>query len=477
MKLHFKSFLVAYLIIFTATSAIGQEKNNAAETYMNSQVKHKNTVLIAKEKQEILSVDIIESQLVVNIGDKYNDVNIVNGYFIKDGKKLTSFKSFSKILSSQDFIDALKKFKLKTEQNGVEFRSLLFALDNESRGKFFEKDGKWIFVRSEFFGDVSGYEITTDKKGRIQSIAFVDKKMELPEKTMGSASNKRFKKVDENYLSKKTKKQLTEELSKMVIVYGFKTEKIEIPDVKLNINIYEGKLEIQEEENGIIHATKYQFVLLEKDGNHSVIKSKSKIMENHLFVDALKEKFSLKNKEDAAEFEKFLDILNPANKEAKDCYMKENIWFFVRNNQAEAAESYMVMTDKAGKIKYMDYFEITDEQILRFKMKDPEFKADFNFVLEQPTKTTLSMKESEEMPVKISFNPDAVNAAGAWIMTRLDGKPAGMSAATTMESPFTDDIPGKYLKKGKHKVEYLLLPPGQSTDNPYGVITLEIEVK
>jgi len=466
------------LMFFMVSVVSAQNNSREAEAYMNNRVKKVNKVLRDRIKQKILDADIIEAKLAVNLGDRYNDADIATGYFIEKGKKLTMFRSLSEIISSSELIEAFsKKFTLKTEQNGIEFRSLLFALDNETRGKFFQKDSKWYFIKSEFFGDVSGYEVTADAKGHVTSIAAFDKKMELPDQQMGSASNILFKKSDRDYLSAADKKLIKQELGRAVVSYVFRMKKIDIPGVELNLNIYDSELEIQTKEYGVISASKYSFVLLAKDGKYSTVKSKSKIMDDKLFADAIKEKYNIKNNAEARVFQDFLDILRPAKEEVKEFYKKEDIWFFVRKKKSDNLYAYMVKTTKNGDIKYMDYSEINDERILKFKMKDSDFKVDYAFKLITPGNNKITLKESDEIPVKITFNADAVNASGAWILTRVDGKSTGMMASTSMESPFTDEIPAKYLGKGTHTVEYLLVPPGQKIDNPYGKVTLEVTVK
>lgn len=83
-----------------------------------------------------------------------------------------------------------------------------------------------------------------------------------------------------------------------------------------------------------------------------------------------------------------------------------------------------------------------------------------------------------DLDYEVTFDTESANAQGAWIQIVFDGKNAGMVAGTTLESPYTSDIPGKILKTGtKHVLECRIHPVGQSTAYPLGVAKLNIEVK
>jgi hypothetical protein len=45
-----------------------------------------------------------------------------------------------------------------------------------------------------------------------------------------------------------------------------------------------------------------------------------------------------------------------------------------------------------------------------------------------------------------------------------------------MTSPYYEEVPPQILTKGKHVLEYLLLKPGEDTDNTLGHIILNIIV-
>jgi|GEM_PF-1870978 len=85
----------------------------------------------------------------------------------------------------------------------------------------------------------------------------------------------------------------------------------------------------------------------------------------------------------------------------------------------------------------------------------------FEYKLVKPNTNEVTIKSSEKLLVEIQFNAEAVNEAGAYIATFINGKMGRFSAATTMESPFTNTIKGSSLKGGNNSIEFALLPPGK----------------
>ena len=103
---------------------------------------------------------------------------------------------------------------------------------------------------------------------------------------------------------------------------------------------------------------------------------------------------------------------------------------------------------------------------------------DFSFKLVRPDSNDQIIDKTDKLSVEITFDAAAVNKIGAYIATVADSKMVGFSAATTMESPFTDEIPATHLGEGKHIVEYMLLPSG-SKDQAEALanIAINLEVK
>lgn len=103
---------------------------------------------------------------------------------------------------------------------------------------------------------------------------------------------------------------------------------------------------------------------------------------------------------------------------------------------------------------------------------------DFAFKLVKPNSNEQILNITDKLSVEITFNLQAVNEIGAYIATVVDRKIVSFSAATTMVSPFTNNIPAADLGKGKHIVEYMLLPSGSQDQNEaLSKIKIDLEIK
>lgn len=78
------------------------------------------------------------------------------------------------------------------------------------------------------------------------------------------------------------------------------------------------------------------------------------------------------------------------------------------------------MQDNQNRVSYIEYTTISEKSIIRIKMKDESFKADYKFKLVSLDKQKIILKKGEGLIVEFSF--DANMANGAWIMTQFDGK-------------------------------------------------------
>jgi hypothetical protein len=203
------------------------------------------------------------------------------------------------------------------------------------------------------------------------------------------------------------------------------------------------------------------------------------LLEMPLFLKSLQEKYTLKTEDDARLFQYVLDDLTPVSSfdiELKTFYKKDNMWFFIREKSFDDLKGYILVVDDKNKVSYMEYATISEESILRIKMKDPKYKIDYKFKLVNPTTNEVTLKKGEGLSVEISFDEDMVNAKGCWIMTRFDGRDGGMYAGSSIESPYTDGMTGMSLENQSHTVEYFLLENGaEDTEDALGVIKVEIE--
>jgi hypothetical protein len=467
-------FTILGLALSLSLFAQSSDKEKAI-SYLNEQVHCNIECIVNPAVQDIVNADILNASLDINLGDKYYDASIYSRILLKSESVNASIEAKYYLFTSPEFIQALNPdFKLKTEEDGVKLRSLLFKFDDESRGEFFTVEDKWYFIKSEFFEDISVYVVSVDGEGNILNIVLKDLEIEKPETCMGSASNIRLDKPAEDYLSEASKAEIESMLYEQAN-YSFELEPIE--NKTLAIQLYNGELsETQLLADGVEASSSYSFVMLAKNDNFSVVRSKSKLFENQSFREEVIAGYKINTTAEAQAFQDFIDQFLYAEDEHKIFYKEDDIWVFVREESFGDLSGLLVSVNENGGIKHLDECKIDAMHMTRLRMKDENFIVDFAFKLEEPTSTEQTISDTEELPVIISFNAETVNAAGAWILTRMNGKDVGFAASTTMESPFKEAIPGGYLGKGDHTIEYLLIPSGQDTSNPLGSVLLNITV-
>ena len=247
------------------------------------------------------------------------------------------------------------------------------------------------------------------------------------------------------------------------------------------ISLHKCNLKIVQGEGSITTTSNNPFLLVSNNDEYIKQASVSKLLEMPLFLKSLQEKYTLKTEDDARLFQYVLDDLTPVSSfdiELKTFYQKENMWFFVREKTFDDLKGYILVVDDNNKISHMEYTTISEESMLRIKMKDPNYKIDYKFHLVKPATNKVTLKQGEGLSVEISFDADMVNAKGCWIMTRFDGRNEGMYAGSTIESPFTDGMTGMSLENSNHTVEYFLLKNGaEDIEDALEVIKIEITVE
>lgn len=479
-----KTLLVS---IFAIISVVAFGQNNAEQTkikeHLESTILNKNTLLISSTSQNVIAADIFQSELLFS-SSHHDGHNILRlEYFIKTGNKLTSFRDRNDLLVSNEFIESIKakKFNLNTEDDGITFQTILKLLDNERGLGFFIEDNNWYFIRSKFFDDIKAYIVTTDKNGQITSVVYKDElKKSLPETLLQAGEN-----IDatnsEASISKKDNDFMQNYLLDN-INYEFEISPLDFHSINKisTISLNKCNLKVTEGEAGNSWTNNIPFMLI--SNNNEYIKSTiDGLLEMPIFLNSLQEKYTLKTEDDARLFQYVLDDLSPVSKfdiELKTFYKKDNMWFFVREKRFDDLQGYILLVDDKNKVSSMEYATISEENILRIKMNDPNFKVDYKFKLEQPTTNKVKVKQGEELYVEISFDTDMVNATGAWVLTKRDGEDAGMYAGTTIDSPFTKRILGAALENQFHTYEYFLLKNGsEDTENALGKVKIEIEVE
>lgn len=75
------------------------------------------------------------------------------------------------------------------------------------------------------------------------------------------------------------------------------------------------------------------------------------------------------------------------------------------------------------------------------------------------------------------FDADEANRMGVNLIIRFNGSDVDRVNAPGLNSPFETKIPGDAMTSGKHKVQFLLVPPGKEKDRVLASAEVSVEVK
>lgn len=486
-KITIKHLVLLSLFTFCLSTGFAQNDKGQLETkkYLESTIDYSNEILIGSTSQKVLASDIIESKLTFSTGDKHSYGTIKQQYFIKSGSKLTPFSYQNEMMASSEFIESIKskKFKLNTEKDGIAFQSMLKLFDNERGLGFFKEGNMWYFIRSKFFSKIRAYVVTTDKKGQISKVVYVDElEKDLPETLLKAGEVEQDNNIEKNTISKKDSAYMHRFLLENAN-YTFEIAPLNFYSVNKisSISINKCNMIITHGEKGMSSSLIKSFMLVSNNDEYIKKASINDLLEMPLFLESLQKKYKIDTEEDARLFQYVLDDLSPVSRsdiELKKFYKKDNMWIFVREKRFDDLKGFILVLDDKNKVSYMEYATISEESMLRIKMKNPSFKVDYKFTLVKPATNKITVKQGQGLSVEISFDADMVNAKGCWIMKRFDGRDNGMYAATTLKSPYTTGITGGALENRSHTVEYFLLKSGaEDTDDALGVIKIEITVE
>jgi hypothetical protein len=478
---------ILIILLFIGLPGFSQSETEQTKiiNYLKSTIEYSNELILTNTSQKVLASDIIQSKLTFSTGDRYSHEILQEQYFIKSNNKLIPFRYSDDLLASGEFLKSIKskKFKLNNEDDAVAFQSMLSLLDNERGLGFFKENNVWYFIRDKSFDDIKAYVITTDKNGQISMVVYENElKKTLPETLLKPGELLPPADTEKAEISKKDSAIMHNYLLDKV-QYAFEISALDFYSIDKisNISLNKCTLKVTEGVEGMSSTSISSFMLVSNNNEYIKQASVDGLIEMPLFLKSLQEKYRLKTEDDARLFQYVLDDLTPVSRsdiELKTFYKKENMWFFIREKTFDDLKGYILLTDDQNKVSYMEYSTISEESVLRIKMKDPTFEVDYNFKLVKPASSKVKLKKGEGLSVEISFDTDMVNATGAWIMTLFDGNNHGMYAGTSIESPYTDGITGMALENSNHSLEYFLLKNGaEDTKDALGVIKIEITVE
>jgi hypothetical protein len=475
--------LIFIALIFSLIS--GNAQNDAQSKAIYDYLENTKIVTIKQISDNNLSAisdaKIYHADLAFDLENSGYGNSVNTAYFVKTKTENKSFKNVRDILSSDIFIKSLNGFSLKINEDAVLMQSVLLLFDNESfNDGFFKEDNRWVFVRKTFFERAELIIVSTDAKGTITAIEFKEEKhMPAYESTSAGESLE-----SESIKTKISEKDSLEMLNYLTtgINYEFKIIEPIYPELKQisNADFYRIELSVSQSEGDESYSMTMENNLMAYQDQFYNTTSNENLLTSSLFSQSIKPDYVIANNSDATNFESILDNILPIYPGRETCKshnkMADDMWAFTRDIAFDQAIGWLVQLNDKNQIIALTNGDISETNALRLRMQDPNYTVDYGFQLNFPKTTDITVKEGDKLEIEIEFNEMPVNASGAWIMTRFNGKKVGMMASTQMESPFYETVPPQALTKGKHVLEYLLLNPGNDTANPLGHVTLNIIV-
>jgi len=483
-KIHRISVLWMCALIVFGSSSLAQSKVTDADVLAHLEATKQLSceILSSEDLSSVSSALLYKGSVQFHLDRNSLHDDSEGTIFMKDGQALLPFSNFVDVLTSEHFIRSIKDdFKLDNVSAAEKFQSMLSVFDNKPYAKgFFQSEDNWYFIRSEFFDDIEHYKVVTDGEGRITAITYNHSlDVDMPDQ-LSKAGNRPGKKANDcHIIDEKDSLQIVDYLNGQVkyrfeVVEKFDEHFQKVSDAQL----FNGMLILTESEEGMNYEVSRPVIVMAYAGNLIHLTSERALLKDELFIRSLK-KYVVKSSDDAKVLADALATIHPTelgDQIAAEPRVEDDIWLLTWEKDDEEDAGYLVKVNEKGWVEYIDYSVFNETSILKMRMKDPDYKVSYDFALTTPVNSKVDLKKGDSLPVSIQFNAMAANARGAWILTRFNGKKVGMRAGTSIESPFNDEVPDKVLTKGNHVLEYLLLPNGKSTDNPLGIVKIEINV-
>lgn len=473
--------ILTFIALIISISVHSQ--NNAEQTkiknYLESTLLNKNTLLVNNASQNVTASDIYQNELHFSTSHQDGHNILQLQYFIKIDNKLTAYRDRNDMLASSEFIKSTNMFTLNTKDDGIAFQSVLKLLDFERGQGFFIENNSWYFIRETRFGEKKAYVVTTDNKGQISTIVYKDElKKTLPKPLLQSGETIDYS-DSEAIISKKDSAYMHQYLLDNVI-YEFEISPLNFYSLNKisTLSINKCNLKVTEGEEGNSYTNNTPFMLVSNIDEY-IKTSVDGLLEMPIFLNSLQKKYKLKTEDDARLFQYVLDDLLPVSKfdiELKTFYRKDNMWFFVREKRFDDLYGFIILVDDKNKVSYIEYTTISEESIIRLKMKDPNYKIDYKFKLVQPIANKVTLKKGEDLSIEVSFDAAVVNASGCWILAKRDGRDSRTYAGNNLKSPFIQNITGMSLENQFHTFEYFLLK-NETLDPKDALCSIKVEVE
>ncbi len=115
----------------------------------------------------------------ISILEEYDDMTSTSWYeryALEFKETVYIFAEFDQLLTSSVYIESIQPDFFLTDDASAELFELALDqvsdFDRKEKARF-ERNGSWVFIRSEFFDDGTGYIVDTDDMGRITTISYL----------------------------------------------------------------------------------------------------------------------------------------------------------------------------------------------------------------------------------------------------------------------------------------------------------------
>lgn len=431
---------------------------------------------------QISNATVYQADLSFDLENSDYGSIINSAWFIKNQTELKAFRQMEELLSSSLFINSLADFSLQSNEEALLFQTILLLFDNERYNEgFFQKENLWYFVRSKFFERADLIVVATNQSGKITSIEFrhEDNMPAFASNAAGETLSSEPLQID---IPESDKLEMLNHLAAEVS-YHFTIKESPYAELKAisAADFYLIELSISQSENGESYTSTLESVLMDFQNQYFTTSSNESLLSSELFIKSIKPSYSITNESDAESFEAILDVLLPVSNDQQSLKshikLADDMWAYTRSESFDQNYGWLVQLNDKNQIKALSNSEISETAAMRLRMQDPNYIVNYGFKLKYPNETTINLKEGQGLEIEIEFNEMPVNASGAWIMTRFNGQKVGITASSQMTSPFFEQVPSQALTIGTHKLEYLLLLPGEETALSLGHIVLTINVK
>ncbi len=483
-KAQVRFFCLLFLFLISAQIVFAEISLDGAKKYLQGQIKGSYLVYVDTEDRQILNGQVLKARLDFDFGDG-SSTGITGASFLKTNEGFKKFDIDSDLICSSEFLKALNpKFKLKTDKDIEAFCYLLYQITERSEEKVFKEKNKLCFVIDTFFDEVEYYEVTIKSTGKILGIKFIKKEMKLP----SSTNEYNLDYIQTKDANKADAKKMEQYLKKIMPDMSFDVLELKLNKIKNSVKLYDVRFTVTVKDEYGSSSNITEFALIKYNNKYEIIDSTDNIFENQNIKREVISKYTIKTEKDAVVFEKFLDGIKAADKFKKKHFKEGSVWCFVREEKFGDLTGFLVTVDKTGKILNIEKSdEIDSDEIAQAEETAENMPLDYAFTLVHPASDEITAKRGEEVPVEISFNANAVNASGAYILIIVDGFEDGMLVDSNMQSPLKSEISIDYLAskygnvehiieeygKGVHIVEYVLVVDNE----PFEIIKIKVTIK